>query len=116
MNLMPRSGICKAKDSLALHLVNQENLADRRRPCSRSPNGNSIIAERDVQATGNVHCVLRVYSMRTPGIVADAQDATDALGTRLDIIFPPQALSSAGLCLGGYTVIGAAVKSQALYI
>lgn len=31
--------------------------------------------------------------MRTPGIVADAQHATDASVTRLDIIFPHQALS-----------------------
>lgn len=29
--------------------------------------------------------------------------------------FPHQALSSAGLCLGGYTVVGAAVKSHTLY-
>lgn len=53
-----------------------------------------------------------LFSMRTPGIIADAQHATDASVTRLDIIFPHQALSPAGLCLGGYTVVGAAVKSH----
>lgn len=34
-----------------------------------------------------------LFSMRTPGIIADAQHATDASVTRLDIIFPHQALS-----------------------
>lgn len=53
--------------------------------------------------------------MRTPGIIADAQHATDASVTRLDIIFPHQALSPAGLCLGEYTVVGAAVKSHTLH-
>lgn len=86
----------------------------------RSNNVISVENENDIfVGAGNslayASCCESLFSMDTSTIIINAQHATDASVTRLDIISRIKPPSPPGLCLGGYTVVGAAAESHILY-